>query len=401
MNAMTAAQIAVITSAAASLGIQGDFTFQFAGYTPVTMYQPPKAQPANDVSPVYHVSNKGLDSNPGTEALPWKTPRAVSNATVMLASELFVLTTPIRFNGLVNAVLTSSASNPAVLLGPAAAAGAVIGPNILTWWDDSTNCTLSNVIIDSIDGKGFGGNIRGKNIAINNVLLKNLTEGFDWHGVDGVILAGGGQVGTVQGRCHYFLGCRNFAWAGDPARVFGPAVGQSPIRFSTEVGGRFVNNSGGTIAGVSVTQAGSPDPIAAWAIHNAMDLVFSECTAVAGEFSLDGAGAGVGDVVRGCTIDNLVIANSKLNLQSVAFNNVCTNLLVTNPTGEAVSVQTAPKAGNAVSGYLVSPVHGVHFYAAGDTVFKNCTYDRQGKAGAPFMDGLVVAANDGGGNVVK
>ena len=383
--------------------ITADWMFQPAGYNVLTVYQSNvSAQPAQQISTqtVYYVSNEGSDTNSGlTPQLPWKTPRAVSNSEVRLADgETFNVPagTPIAFNGKTNAVITSNPDNPATLMGAAAAATTDLqGPNILTWWTDSVGCILSNVIISSVDGKGFGGNIRGNNIWVKNVLLKNLTEGFDWLAVKFANIVGGGQIGTVQGRCHYLLGCETISWTGDPAHVFGPAVGQSPIRFSTDVGGAFVNNSGGSITGVSVTQVGSPDPIACWAVHNAVGITFTNCVAAGGEFSFDGAGAGTGDTVKGCTIAGLNVSNSKLNLQPIAFNNTFTQLKVTNPTGECVSVQTAAVAGNVINGgLLASPVHAVHFYSANDTIFKDCTYT------APvLMDGLSVAKNDGGGNV--
>lgn len=342
----------------------------------------------------YYVSKAGKDSNPGTQAAPWLTPRTVNNADVYLADgETFDVpaSTPISFSGKINATLTGSPTNPATIRGAAASPGAAIGPNIIQWDKNSLNCELSNVIIDSADGMGYGGHVLGKTITINAVQLKNLTEGFDWQGVDGVTILGGKQIGRVAGRCHYFLGCRGF---NVNTGVMGPAQGQSPIRFSTDVDGPFVNNSGGSVC-IPVTQVGSDNPIACFAIHNAIDIEFVGCWSVGGEFSLDGAGEGVGDVASGCKIDKLTVVNSKLDLNSIAFSNTFTNLTVANPTGECVSVQTVAKAGNVIDGAtLTSPVHAAHFYQAGDTVLKNVKY-----TAAVFIDGAWVKENDGGGNV--
>jgi len=353
------------------------------------------------VSLIYYVSTSGKDSNPGTQARPWKTPRAVSNATVFLAAgQKFDANaaSPISFAGLTNATITSDPNNPATVVGAAMQHGQNIGPNMFAWSAESTNCTLSNIIVDSVDGNGFGGLVRGTNISIGNVQLHNLAEGFDWQGVNGVTILSGKQTGRVLGRCHYFLGCIQFNISTD---VMGPSVAQSPIRFSTDVGGPYVNNKGGTVS-IPVTQVGSPDPIACFAIHNAVDVTFKNCFAVGGEFSFDGAGAGVGDNVTGCNVVNLTVSGSKLNLNTIAFNNTFTNFTGSNATGEVISCQTVAKAGNVVNGgTLTSPVHGIHMYSANDTVFKNLTYNRDPSRTAPLMDGLFTGANDGGGNVIK
>jgi hypothetical protein len=342
------------------------------------------------MSTTYYVSTSGNDANNGSQSKPWKTPKAVNNATVYLtAGETFLLATPLSFNGLSNAVVTSDPTNPATLQ---SAAG---GAQVLSFWTNSTNITLENVIVDSVDGKGFAGNVYGTNISIVNVLLKNLNEGFDYIGpCINLTITGGAQIGKVSGRCHYLLDVTKINWVGDPTKIFGPASTQSPIRFSSP------GVVGGTISGVNVSQVGSTFPIACWAIHAANGVTFENCISNGGEFSFNSAGSGENDKVSGCIIRRLQTIQTKLSLDLIAYDNQIIDCIGSNDTGECISLSTAAKAGNTITGAkLTSPKHGVHFYTVNDSIVKGCTLYTS-VAGAPMIDGANSPANDGGGNVV-
>jgi hypothetical protein len=263
------------------------------------------------------------------------------------------------------------------------------GGNATIWDASASGRTLANAIIDSLDGNGFAGNVHGAKVTISNVDLKNLNEGFDYVGCTDLTIEGGGQIGKVAGRCHYFIDVKNLNWTGDPNKVLGPASTQSPVRSSSP------GIRGGRIVGIRVTQAGSPFPIACFAWHALDGVNIDDCVAIGGEFSFNSAGVGLNDAVVGCTITNLTTINTKVSLSPIASNNHFVGGKFSNPTGECVSLSCGP--GNVFDGVeLHSQKHGFHFYAPSNAIIKNCTLFAP--AGTPIMDGACTKANNGGGN---
>jgi hypothetical protein len=388
-----------VTANLKSAGINAAVTINVAGYTPVVISPSNATAAATQATtqPTYYISLTGNDTAAGTSpATAWQTPRVVDNATVFLtAGQKFPipLNTPLNFSSHQNATVTTDPANPATLLG---AAGGGIDHGITNFWTNTTGCTLANVIVDSVDGNGYAGDVRGPNNAIVNVLLNNLNEGFQYkNACDNLKIIGGGQIGKVSGRCHYLLDVTHLTWTGDPNRVFGPAQTQSPIRFSCP------GVRGGTITGVRVTQVGSNFPIACWAIHAASGVSFINCQANGGEFSFDTAGGlDTAGMVNGCTISGLHTINTLLDLRPAAVNNQFINCDLNNSAGVCVAV--AGGRGNSITGTtMTSPVGGAHFYAASDAVLKNCTLNTLGHASAKWIDGSLCPANDGGGNSAK
>ena len=262
------------------------------------------------------------------------------------------------------------------------------GINATVWDANASGRTLANTIFDSTDGQGFIGNVHGDKVTISNVDLKNLNEGFHYQGCTNLTIAGGGQIGNVIGRCHLFVDVTNLVWTGDPAKVFGHASKQSPIRFDSP------GVRGGTITGVRVTQAGSSFPIACWAIHAASGVHWLNCEANGGEFSFNSAGDGTGDSVTSCIVENLTTINTKLDIGPIASNCTVKGGNFNNPTGECVALTCG--SGIVIDGAVMhSPKHGVKFYAPSNAIIRNCTL--YAPAGTPIIDGGT-PANDGGGN---
>lgn len=347
----------------------------------------PAPAPVVPSTPIYYVDGiNGNDAHDGkTPDTAFKTPRAISNAVVLLsAGQSF--SDGIDFAGKLNAWVGShDDTNPAR-----------ITAETLTNWDaNSSGCTLANVVLSSASGNGFGGTVHGSGNTLLNVDFGNLSDGFHYVGCDKLTISGGGQVGKVSGRCHYLLDVTNLTWTGDHTKSFGPASSQSPIRFSSP------GVRGGTVSGVRVTQVGSTFPIACWAIHAASGVTFNNCESNGGEFSFNTAGAGEADKVSNCTINGLAVTNSKLTLDaSIAFNNHFNQPVVTNPSGECISLTCAAIAGNVFDGAkLSSAKHGVMFYDANDTVIKNTVLTAPAVT-IPLLDGQHIPVNDGGGNKV-
>jgi hypothetical protein len=297
-----------------------------------------------------------------------------------------------------SAIITIAGSDPLTVAAPIPVLVQPVLTTIaseLSFDPNASGRVLENAVLTSPDGKGFGGNVRGKNVSIINVSFKDLSDGLHADGCTNLIIKGGAQVGNVTGRCWFFLNVNGLNWYGDSSKVFGHATQQSPVRFSSP---GVVN---GIVQDVHVTQAGSPFPIACWAIHAAVNVHFLNCVSDSGEFSFDSAGEGVGDKVTDCLVENLTVINSKLYIGPVALRNTIKAGKFTNPSGEAISVQCTPGSGNVIDGAEIhsDSAHAIHFYAASDLLVKNCTFYRTNPA-AVLMDGACTAANDGGGNKI-
>jgi hypothetical protein len=345
--------------------------------------------------PTYYVSTNGNDANAGTLAAPWKTPKAVNGATVILLPGVYV--GMVNFSGMTGATVASSdAANPSTLQAPAG------GGNVTSWSDTTIGCTFGPMIVDSVDGKGNAGNVRGKNNSVIGVILNDINEGFDWNACTNPTIKGGYQTGTVQGRCHFLIGCTNITWVGDPTHSFGPSIAQSPIRFSTfqNSNGTFSPNVGGAITGVRVTQVGSAFAIACWAIHAARNIQFINCVANGGQFSFNTAGAAEGDVVDGCLVQGLTVLGAELAMSPVATNNQVSGGSFNVSGSECVALTCTGNCGNTITGAtMYSDKAGVHLYNTSNVVVSQSTLYTP-TAGASMLIGSIVPANDGGGNKV-
>jgi hypothetical protein len=384
-----------VTADLQSAGISAGATVSVSGYAPLAIAAPPSVIASAPQTADYYVSTTGDDAADGrTAATAWRTPKVVDNKVVYLTGGqkfAFSNTAHLDFSGHVHATVTSDPANPAYLV--EAADGANNG--IIESWANGSGCTLSNVILDSADGKGFGGNIRGPGWTVSNVLFNNLGEGLHFiNGCTGLKITGGGQIGSVAGRCIFILDTTDMVWTGDPARHYGPAAGQSPIRFSEPGAVR------GVISGVTATQLGSPFPIAAWAIHQAAGTKLINDEAIGGSFSFDTAGGqDANDTVTGCTVSGLTTINATLELHAASHKNTFTGCTLQNASGACIT--NSGSTGDVISNCaMASPVGGVHFYSPSDAVIKDCTLDTQGHAAAKLIVNGA-AGNDGGGNVVK
>jgi hypothetical protein len=373
-------------SHAVAVSVDGQATIS----TSITVPQPIVVTPPAPTSvptgvPLFYVDAiHGLDTNDGSQAKPFKTAKAISNAAVVLAAgQTFG---NINFSTATNAWV--GASDPSTRAIISAEFGVTFSPQ-------SNHCTLANVTVTSPSGKGMGSNVHGSNITLLNCDLGNLSEGFDHVGVTNLTIIGGKQTGKTAGRCHYMIGVTNLTWT--DSGPFGPASTQSPIRFTPP------GVNGGTITRVSATQVGSPFPIACWAIHFATNVTFNGCSANGGEFSFNTAGTAdaTTDFVKNCVVNDLVITNSFMSFDKSMASGVTVNRpVISNPSGQCISLICAANAGNRIiGGKLTSPKHGVMFDNANDTVVSDTTLYAP-NASVPILDGNLSKANDGGGNKV-
>jgi hypothetical protein len=193
-------------------------------------------------------------------------------------------------------------------------------------------------------------------------------------------------------------GCRLgpcFKLPGQPGNL------QSPCRWSGNiVDGKNVGPRNGEFRNTIIDQTGSTNDIAANAIHSATAVNFHDCIIYKGEWSLDSAGSGVGNIVSGCSFSDIKIYNSKLALNKDSpQGNHFTRITVVNLTGEGISVNCTGKGNTFDQCDVTSPLHGIHFYTPGDTVFTNTTLHAP-TANVPLMTGWFTVANNGSGNKV-
>lgn len=384
MNSFTPEQIATLTTAwlaaLKSIGVVTDTQINVANYNTFAVFAPVVTPPPAGTT--YYVnSSTGDDSHLGTTpATAFKTIRSISNATVYLSGSFTDAT--LDLSGKVNAIVTGNPSaKPTIQVGA--------GGGVVVRSDDTTaSCMLSNVILDSADGKGIGWNIHGSKLTIQNVDLKNLGDALRMVNTPGLTLIGGKQVGNVTGRCVFVTNWNGGAWTGGE---FGPSQAQSPVRCSSDP---TAANNGGlqnvTVDGLSITQVGSGFPIACGAFHRAINCKLNNITVNGGEFSFDSAGAGEQDAVTGCTITNLKTINTKFNIGAVASNCTVSGGTFNNPTGECISLSAGSNI--VIDGVtMYSPKHGAHAYSASNFVLKNSVL--HGPVGTPIVDGNVTAAN--------